>query len=125
MVLALEDFRQKALAFQMFEEFCLCSLFIEFERDYVIGLQKAFEIAFHNNGVAAIGATRRRRVFVADYLAAAGIADVNAHSLGFALLPLFSGFGLPLHIVGGLFFKILVVCFKCFNIKFGIAVRAF
>ena len=88
MVFRAENLGQQPLAAEMLHKPLFCSFFVKLEGYDVVGAQCARNAVRHNNGVTAEGAGRCRRVFVADYLAAAGVAYVRMQSARLALFPL-------------------------------------
>ena len=124
MVLFFENLRQQLFALIMPLQGFLCRLFVDLERNHVIGLQSAAHLPHHHDRVAAVRAGGRRRVFITDDLSAAGVAHVTAQRAFFALLPRAAGRGLPVHFVGLCVLNFFLVRGKRFGVKLRVAVRA-
>ena len=102
----------------------LCRLFVDLERNHVIGLQSAAHLPHHHDRVAAVRAGGCRRVFITDDLSTAGVAHVTAQRAFFALLPRAAGRGLPVHFVGLCVLYFFLMRGKRFGVKLRVAVRA-
>lgn len=99
MILILKGLGKQAFSADMLLESRLCVVLIELERNHEIGLEHSGELLHHNNGIAAERARGCGRRGIADYLAAAGFADVRTQRALLVFRPLAARRGLPLHIV--------------------------
>ena len=99
MILVFKCLREQAFAADMLFKRRLCVILVEFEGNNKIGLEHTRELLHHNHGIAAerAGSSGGRRI--ADYLAAAGLADIGAQPALLVLCPLVPNLSL-LFIVG-------------------------
>ena len=64
-----------------------CRLLIQSKGNHVIGTQITRKLPRHNNRASAERAERRARIFIADDLTVAGLANIASQAFGFAILP--------------------------------------
>ena len=124
-VLILENLRQQPFAGQVPHQSGLRRLFIQLEGNHKIRLQRAGKLSGHHHGIPAEGAGSGRRVFIPHDLAAAGVANIGAQTVGFALLPCTARGCFPFHAVGCVAVQLGIVERKGFHIKLGAAIGAF
>ena len=96
---------------------------IELEGNNIVRLQLAGKLRFEYGGIAAERAACRRRRVISNYLAAAALADIDAHTVAIAVKTLLFVVRYPIHVVGLIIFQALVIAFERFKLKLGVAIR--
>ena len=124
-VFTFEQLRQELLAGKVLFQGFLCGLLIKLEGNDIVRLQLARKLRFKYGGIAAEWAACRCRCLLRDYLAAAALADIDAHTVAVAVKTLLFVVRYPLHVVGLIIFQAFIIAFERFKLKLGVAIRAF